>query len=165
MSFEERLLDELKRDAVLRDVARVPVRRRVVRRGLLAGAVCAAVAVGWAVLPTSSDSAAYAVEKNSDGSVTLSVKEAGGEEVALRLVSVPEEIRRGGMAVDVASGTCADDPGDPMPEWVENTTGPDKAVRKYLAWKVTLKSEGVAPYVVWVREDDGKFVPCVPDKS
>ena len=166
--FEERLLGELKRDAALRGAAQVAPRKRVftVPRVLVTGVACVAVAVGWAVLPgapSSSESAAYDVQKHADGSVTLKVKE-WGDEVALHLVAVPEQIARGGMAVDVASGTCADDPGDPMPEWVENTSGPDKAVRKYLAWKVTLRSKGVQPYVVWVREDGGKLVPCTPDR-
>jgi len=163
--FEERLLGELKRDAALRGVAQVAARRRVftLPRMLAAGV---ALALGWVLLPgapSSSESAAYAVQKHADGSVTLRVKE-WGDEVALNLASVPDQIARGGMAVDVASGMCADDPGDPMPDWVENTEGPGKAVRKYLAWKVTLRSKGVAPYVVWVREDEGKLVPCTPDQ-
>ncbi|MET8982906.1 hypothetical protein ABZX85_45765 [Streptomyces sp. NPDC004539] len=165
--FEERLLGELKRDAALRGAAQVAPRRKVftLPRVLVAGVACVAVSVGWALLPgASSESAAYAVEKHSDGSVTLTVKE-WGDEVALNLASVPEQISRGGMAVDVASGMCADDAADPMPDWVENTSGPDKAVRKYLAWRVTLKSAGVEPYVVWVREDGGKLVPCVPSET
>ncbi|MFM9608033.1 hypothetical protein DF268_31410 [Streptomyces sp. V2] len=178
MTFEERLLEQLKQEAELRGAAQVPARRRAFTptRVLVAGAVCAAVSVGWVLWPgTSTQSAAYAVEKNADGSVTLSVKE-WGERVALNLKSVPEQISgSGGMAVDVASSTCASDPEEPMPDWVENTAGPDKAVRKHTAWKVTLRA-GESPrfeageprkvplaYVVYVHlTDDGKLVPCTP---
>ncbi|MER5431934.1 hypothetical protein [Streptomyces sp. NPDC002588] len=79
-TFEDRLLEELKREIELRGAtgaAPVPVRRRALtpRRVVLALAACAAVALAPVVMPGSpGGSAAYAVERHGDGSVTLTVK-------------------------------------------------------------------------------------------
>ncbi|MET9848726.1 hypothetical protein [Streptomyces ossamyceticus] len=80
-TFEDRLLGELRREIALRAADRTeeaPVRRGRVtpRRALVALAACA-VAAGVVVgMPTSTGgSQAYAVERNDDGTVTVSVQE------------------------------------------------------------------------------------------
>ncbi|MFD9117406.1 hypothetical protein [Streptomyces bottropensis] len=80
-TFEDRLLDELRREIALRaeDVPE-PVNRRTIttRRALVALAACVAAAGVVVALPSSTGGAqAYAVERNDDGSVTVSMKEIG----------------------------------------------------------------------------------------
>lgn len=89
-TFEDRLLDALKRE-VEQAAARPlkPVRRRVVtpRRAAFGLAACAAAATAGIVLPgTPGGSAAYAVEKHPDGTVTVTVNDLTldqGEQQAL----------------------------------------------------------------------------------
>ncbi|WP_330349858.1 hypothetical protein [Streptomyces sp. NBC_00582] len=80
-SFEDRLLAELTREIALREEAvTVPGPRRLLtrRRVSLALAACAvAAAVAIAVPGSAGGSRAYAVERHGDGSVTLTIKEAG----------------------------------------------------------------------------------------
>ncbi|MFI0816151.1 hypothetical protein ACH4TX_35590 [Streptomyces sp. NPDC021098] len=77
-TFEERLLDELKREVALRAAEAGPapsVARRLVtpRRVGFALAACGAAAAVAVALPGSSATPAYAVEKNPDGTVTLTL--------------------------------------------------------------------------------------------
>ncbi|MCX4234785.1 hypothetical protein ACH4Y0_00585 [Streptomyces sp. NPDC020707] len=90
-TFEDRLLDELKRELALRvedapvedspvvvpSVAEPSSRRRITtRRALVALAACAAAVGGAVALPASTGGAqAYAVERHEDGSVTVSLEE------------------------------------------------------------------------------------------
>ncbi|MEU1510703.1 hypothetical protein ABZ490_00835 [Streptomyces sp. NPDC005811] len=78
-SFEDRLLAELKREIELREEP-VPVpgpRRVLTRRRVSLGLAACAVAVAVAVPGSAGGSRAYAVERHGDGSVTLTLKEAG----------------------------------------------------------------------------------------
>jgi hypothetical protein len=74
MNFEERLLAELRAEAAVRGRARRP--RRVFRLTVAAaiGAACTLVAV---LVPavTGSPPAAYALARNADGSITVTIKE------------------------------------------------------------------------------------------
>ncbi|NUW35349.1 hypothetical protein HTZ77_28520 [Nonomuraea sp. SMC257] len=75
MSFEERLLMELKAEVAARGVER---RRRVTVRRLFAGAAVAGLAAAAAVavpLLTGTESPAYAVTKNTDGTIRVQIKE------------------------------------------------------------------------------------------
>ncbi|MFD9438294.1 hypothetical protein ACFWBR_19665 [Streptomyces sp. NPDC060006] len=79
-TFEDRLLDELKHEITLRADERpepAPRRRVTPRRALVTVAACA-VAAGVAVaLPSATGgSSAYAIERNPDGSVTLTMSES-----------------------------------------------------------------------------------------
>ncbi|MBN6051253.1 hypothetical protein JYK22_04855, partial [Nonomuraea sp. RK-328] len=75
MSFEERLLMELKTEVAARGAER---RRRVTVRRLFAGTAVAGLAAAAAVavpLLTGTESPAYAVTKNTDGTVRVQIKE------------------------------------------------------------------------------------------
>ncbi|MCC9709095.1 hypothetical protein E4N62_29920 [Streptomyces sp. MNU76] len=78
-TFEDRLLDELQREIALRaeDVPVPVIRRRITpRRAFVALAACVAAAGVVTALPSSTGgSQAYAVERNGDGSVTVTMKE------------------------------------------------------------------------------------------
>ncbi|WP_327312185.1 hypothetical protein [Streptomyces sp. NBC_01235] len=92
-TFEDRLLDELKKEIELREAGtcrtgpsevgsgrgrkRASVRRLLVpRRIAFVAAACAVAWLGVAVVPGSpGDSAAYAVERHGDGTVELTVKD------------------------------------------------------------------------------------------
>ncbi|WP_371660467.1 hypothetical protein [Streptomyces sp. NBC_00280] len=86
--FEERLLEELKREIGLREAlstevdtggrgTNTSVRRLLTpRRIALAAATCAVAGLAAALVPgTPADSVAYAVESHGDGSVTLTIKD------------------------------------------------------------------------------------------
>ncbi|GAA3154136.1 hypothetical protein [Nonomuraea roseoviolacea] len=75
MSFEERLLMELKAEVAARGAEH---RRRMTVRRLFAGAAVAGVAAAAAVavpLLTGTESPAYAVTKNTDGTIRVQIKE------------------------------------------------------------------------------------------
>jgi len=78
--FEDRLLDELKREVVLRAATAGPAataHRRVVtpRRAALALAACGAAAALAVALPGSGTAPAYAVDTHPDGTVTLTLED------------------------------------------------------------------------------------------
>jgi hypothetical protein len=94
MSFEERLLMELKSEIVSRQVSR----RRTIGRRLFAGAAAAGLAAAAAVavpLLTGTESPAYALTKNSDGTVVVQIKEfrdADKLESDLKKMGVPADV-------------------------------------------------------------------------
>ncbi|MFM9588846.1 hypothetical protein ACKI1J_07695 [Streptomyces scabiei] len=107
-TFEDRLLDELRREIALRaeDVpAPVPAVRRTLttRRALVALAACAAAAGVVVGLPSSTGgSSAYAVERNGDGTVTVSMEDillSGDDQEELKELS--ERLRAEGIGVTV----------------------------------------------------------------
>ncbi|MDX2601396.1 hypothetical protein PV379_16030 [Streptomyces caniscabiei] len=108
-TFEDRLLDELRREIALRaeDVPEPePVIRRTLttRRALVALAACAAAAGVVVVgLPSSTGgSSAYAVERNEDGTVTVSMEDillSGDDQKELKELS--ERLRAEGIGVTV----------------------------------------------------------------
>ncbi|KRV46416.1 hypothetical protein AQ490_10910 [Wenjunlia vitaminophila] len=100
-TFEDRLLTELQMEVELgRDDRPQPARRMVTaRRAGMVLAVCAGMAVAGAVFPGSTSTPAYAVEKNPDGTVTLSINELMlPMESQDRLVV---ELRRAGLAAEI----------------------------------------------------------------
>lgn len=107
-TFEDRLLDELRREIALRaeDVPEPePVIRRTLttRRTLVALAACAAAAGVVVGLPSSTGgSSAYAVERNEDGTVTVSMEDillSGDDQKELNELS--ERLRAEGIGVTV----------------------------------------------------------------
>ncbi|MFG1964059.1 hypothetical protein [Nonomuraea sp. NPDC049028] len=130
MRFKEQLLMELKTEIAARNTAR----RVVVRRRLLAGAAVAAMAAAAAVaVPflTGSETPAYAVTKNGDGSVTLKITEFRNPD------QVEKDLATAGVTADVSyvkPGTrCAPGRGDADfgPSFSkEEITSKDPAVQK-----------------------------------
>ncbi|NGO14174.1 hypothetical protein G5C60_42925 [Streptomyces sp. HC44] len=112
-TFEDRLLDELKREIERREpkpnpcAPSAPSARRLVtpRRIALAATACALAGLAVVFVPGSAaDSKAYAVEGNGDGSVTLTIKDQDiGIEAQLELAS---QMRPWGIQVKVVAPTC-----------------------------------------------------------
>ncbi|HUR02141.1 MAG TPA: hypothetical protein VM347_06365 [Nonomuraea sp.] len=109
MKFEEHVLMELKAEIVARNKAR----RQLVRRRLLTGGAVAAIAAAAAVaVPflNGSETPAYAVTKNSDGTITLKINEFRDPD------QVEKDLAAVGVTADVSyvkPGTrCAPDRGD-----------------------------------------------------
>ncbi|MFF7261449.1 hypothetical protein ACFZCL_14330 [Streptomyces sp. NPDC008159] len=131
-TFEDRLLGELQREIALRAADRTeeePVLRRRVtpRRALVALAACA-VAAGVVVgMPSSTGGPqAYAVERNDDGTVTVSMEDIGlsGDE----LKGLSERLRADDISVTVdrpRDGFVCDHPrGDAyQPGWIRESSG------------------------------------------
>ena len=97
--FEERLLTELRGLVTERPAARPAPRpgwrRRLVATGTVAAALAVAAGVGVPLL-TGGGTAAYAVTKNDDGSVTVSVSslaDAAGLEQKLRDAGIPAAVQ------------------------------------------------------------------------
>ncbi|WP_405726998.1 hypothetical protein OG607_23865 [Streptomyces sp. NBC_01537] len=109
-TFEDRLLDELLREVALASGDRPqPVRRRVtLRRTALALAACAAAAVTVVLLPGGGATAAYAVEKNADGTVTVTGEEFGDPQ------QLQDDLRAAGL--DATVDRLVDDQGTCMRE-------------------------------------------------
>ncbi len=132
--FKNALLDELVTYARQSAPAGRSVRSRRVQRiriGSLAGAGAAmvAAAVAVSVIGPTGQPAAYAVEKNDDGTVTVTFRELGHAADAtrdLRAAGVPAQVVR--LA---APGSCATtESGEPLP------TGPAQAG----AWSIQMPS-------------------------
>lgn len=105
MTFEERLLAELKARVAER-AATARAARRPYRRRLLLGVAVAAVAVAAGVTPfTGTDSPAYAISRNADGTVTVRINEFRHPE------RLEADLRRQGVRTDIsylrAGRTCA----------------------------------------------------------
>ncbi|MDT0570702.1 hypothetical protein RM704_25130 [Streptomyces sp. DSM 3412] len=123
-TFEDRLLDELRREIALRgeDGPEPVVRRRITpRRAVVALVACVAAAGAVVALPSSQGgSSAYAVERHEDGSVTVSMRDivlSGDDKRELR-----ERLRADGISVTVdrpRSGyACAQPRGEAyQPAW------------------------------------------------
>jgi hypothetical protein len=110
--FKNALLDELVAYTQRPEESARPERsrrRRVVRLGSLAGAGVAAAVAAFAVVPTGQEAAAYEVDNNPDGTVTVTFRELGHAVEAtrdLRAAGVPAQVVR--LA---APGSCATTPG------------------------------------------------------
>ncbi|MFD1542447.1 hypothetical protein [Nonomuraea guangzhouensis] len=109
MNFKEHMLMELKAEIVARNKAR----RQLVRRRLLAGGAVAAIAASAAIavpLLTGSETPAYAVTKNTDGTITLKINEFRNPD------QVEKDLDKLGVTADVSylkPGTrCADGRGE-----------------------------------------------------
>ncbi|QFQ99776.1 hypothetical protein F9278_30565 [Streptomyces phaeolivaceus] len=129
-TFEDRLLDELQREIALRaaDVPEPVIRRTITtRRALVALAACVAAAGVVVALPSSTGGApAFAVERNGDGSVRVSMGEIvlGGDDKR----ELAERLRAEGVHVSVdkpRSGfVCAQPRGEMYPlRWTDGSSG------------------------------------------
>ncbi|MGW3955721.1 hypothetical protein ACWEKM_33510 [Streptomyces sp. NPDC004752] len=136
MTFEDRLLSELKREVVLRaaadPVAAAPASRRVVtpRRACLALAACGTAAAVAVALPGSGTTPAYAVGTTPDGTVTLTLQDitlSGPQQqdlvrdlrkagVRTQVNEVPSGQRCATAVDDLAGQIIAVDPGPGAPE-------------------------------------------------
>ncbi|WFB08232.1 hypothetical protein LRS74_15095 [Streptomyces sp. LX-29] len=98
-TFEDRLLAELTSEMRLDSAIRTePVARRrlvTVRRAALGLAACGAAAAGAVALPGPATTSAYAVEKHSDGTVTVSVEDASFSPEQQR--GLARELRKAGV--------------------------------------------------------------------
>ncbi|MFH8368197.1 hypothetical protein [Streptomyces sp. NPDC018031] len=104
--FEDRLLAELTCEVERRAAERpepVPVRRTVARRGAGWGlAACGAAAAVVVALPGSPGaSPAYAVEKNADGTITVSIEDVSLSEAEQR--ELADELRAAGVAAHISA--------------------------------------------------------------
>jgi hypothetical protein len=131
-TFEDRLLGELQREIALRAADRTeeePVLRRRVtpRRALVALAACAVAAGVVVALPSSTGgSQAYAVERNDDGTVTVSM-----EDIQLsvdELKGLSERLRADDISVTVDKPSdghvCAHPRGEAyLPGWIREFSG------------------------------------------
>lgn len=103
-TFEDRLLAELQGEIERREAdSSLPAARRRVftgRRLALAAAACAVAGLAVVLVPGSpTDSPAYAVERNDDGSVTLTLDDLGLSDHAQR--ELAERLRTDGIHVDI----------------------------------------------------------------
>ncbi|MBD9702713.1 hypothetical protein [Streptomyces caniscabiei] len=138
-TFEDRLLGELQREIALRAEERPEpvIRRRITpRRAVVALAACvAAVGVVVALPSSTGGSQAYAVERNDDGSVTVSMKEiilSGDDKRELA-----ERLRAEGIQVSIdrpRSGfVCAQPRGEMYsPRWSFEGSGDVMVERPYV---------------------------------
>ncbi|MFF4270175.1 hypothetical protein [Streptomyces sp. NPDC001536] len=170
-TFEDRLLAELQGEIERREAdSSVPVARSRVfmgRRLALAAAACAVAGLAVVLVPGSpADSPAYAVERNGDGSVTLTLKDLEPTLESQR--ELAERLRPSGIHVDIqnldARHVCRQPRGEQLPE--------GKPVHPGEAWRITLhpgdsvafenhedtsgKTRAVAFYAV-----EGTIEPCV----
>ncbi|GGX94550.1 hypothetical protein [Streptomyces fructofermentans] len=186
-TFEDRLLDELTREILLRPdrpPQPAPRRRAAPRRALVALAACTAVAGVVVALPSATGgSEAYAIEHNPDGSVTLRLGELAPpsaqqqKEVAERLraagVHVSIDNPRSGyvcaqprgrsVLVDVVK-TPSGDPDDPGETWrFTMTLHPGDT----LAWENPQPVKGGVSAASSIYASRGKMKPCreVPVKA
>ncbi|MFI6486151.1 hypothetical protein [Streptomyces sp. NPDC050564] len=189
-TFEDRLLDELKREIELREAgvcetgsaevatggkANASVRRLFTpRRIAVAAAACAVAGLAAVVVPGSpAASKAYAVERHGDGSVTLTVKDQDIDVDAQR--ELARQLRPNGIQVTVnvlAPGyICEHDP----VLWGINKQG-DRVPVLTLQWnrEITLRPGNVLvfdnlrgnpqPHRVNAYAAKGEVKPCVPVK-
>jgi hypothetical protein len=142
MNFEDRLLAELKAEVVARGLRAMPVRRRTAARRRLTGGAIAGVAALVAILmPTvgGSEGTAYAVTRNADGSITVTIK-------ALRDADrLERELAENGARTDITylpqhmrcagdlRGVSADPPPMPPPRPFPKIKTPSQAYREMLA--------------------------------
>ncbi|MET7461453.1 hypothetical protein [Nonomuraea sp. NPDC005501] len=174
MSFEERLLMELKAEVAARGVEH---RRRVTVRRLFAGAAVAGLAAAAAVavpLLTGTESPAYAVTKNTDGTIGIEIKEFRDAD------KLEKDLARLGVTADVTyvkPGTwCRRDRGRVVPgdKAAHVRAGGVDIEPRYIAKGQTLLLEftmneeqtsgPVKPQVLWQfsgRVIDGPVKPCV----
>lgn len=120
-TFEDRLLAELQGEIERREAVPAPaVRRRAItgRRLALAAAACAVAGLAVVLVPGSpAESPAYAVERNGDGSVTLTLDDMTLSTDAQR--ELAERLRADGIHVDIQNldgdHKCRRPRGEPIP--------------------------------------------------
>ncbi|MFD3504799.1 hypothetical protein ACFWWT_41455 [Streptomyces sp. NPDC058676] len=192
-TFEDRLLDELKREIELREAggcriepaelgtgegkAKTSVRRLFAARRV--AVVAAACAVAWlaagAVPGPSADSTAYAVERHGDGSVTLTVKDQTiGVEAQRELAG---KVRPWGIEVTIdvlAPGyVCERSKVTPLVA-VDRQGNPVPLIPIKASWDMTLRRGNVLafentkgdsrPRAVELYRTKSEAEPCVPLK-
>ncbi|MFE2064957.1 hypothetical protein ACFXDH_21615 [Streptomyces sp. NPDC059467] len=179
-TFEDRLLDELKREVVLRAAEAGPMTaapRRVAvvtpRRVGLALAACGAAAAAAVALPGSGTTTAYAVESHPDGTVTLTL-----DDITLSLPEQRDLVRKLGDAGvhtqvnEVPSGMRCPIPRNLEPGGqviaVDPGPGAPEDTQKPLPWHRTLhRGDTVridnAPHGVAYTFVRGKLSPCKPE--
>ncbi|NNN34709.1 hypothetical protein HLK59_30990 [Streptomyces sp. S3(2020)] len=161
-TFEDRLLAELQGEIERRETdSSVPAARRHVftgRRLALAAAACAVAGLAVVLVPGSpTETPAYAVERNGDGSVTLTLDDLGLSEHAQR--ELAERLRADGVHVDIQNldrdHQCRRPRGEAVPGNFDlesalsgGSKSPEKAERvereardlasRLGAWKITL---------------------------
>jgi hypothetical protein len=141
MSFEDRLLAELKTEVAARAARGEPVRRRAFGlRRLTGGAIAGVAALAAILMPTfvGSEGAAYAVTRNADGSMTVTIKELrDGDELERDLAEngartdityLPQHMR---CTADLR-GIRADPPPPPPPRHPTKITASSEAYREML---------------------------------
>ena len=184
-TFEDRLLDELKREIELREADAgegrpdPSVRRRFTpRRIAVAAAACAVIGLASVLVPGSpADSTAFAVERRGDGSVSLAVKDQGVDiedqrELAKRLRPLGIEV-----TIDVlAPGyVCERSKFTPFPVAAVDRHGNRVPVIPIQAsWDMTLRRGNVLafentrgdsrPRAVELYKTKSEAEPCVPMK-
>jgi hypothetical protein len=141
MNFEDRLLAELKTEVAARAARGEPVRRRAFGlRRLTGGAIAGVAALAAILMPTfvGSEGAAYAVTRNADGSMTVTIKELrDGDELERDLAEngartdityLPQHMR---CTADLR-GIRADPPPPPPPRHPTKITASSEAYREML---------------------------------
>ncbi|MEE1803594.1 hypothetical protein PUR57_33845 [Streptomyces sp. JV176] len=188
-SFEDRLLDELKREIELRQAGMPGIRvaeggmgeggvnasarrRFTPRRIVLVAAACVVAGLAAVLVPGApADSTAYAVERHGDGSVTLTVKDQQiGVEVQRGLA---RRLRSNGIQVTVnvlAPGYICE--ADPLLWAVDKQGERVPVLTVQLNRDITLRPGDVlvfdnrggdsAPHRVNVYATEGEVEPCVP---
>jgi len=153
--FEDRLLAELQGEIALREadaaraaeVAAEPAPNRRVftpRRLAFAGVGCAAAALAVVLAPGSpAQSTAYAVERHSDGSVTLTLEDIAISRDAQQ--ELAERLRADGIHVDIQNldgdHKCRRPRGESLPgnfDGESASAGGAELASRLDAWKVTL---------------------------
>ncbi|MCT9083145.1 hypothetical protein [Streptomyces fulvoviolaceus] len=170
-TFEDRLLAELQGEIERREatVPAPPAGRRLLtgRRLALAAAACAVAGLAVVLVPGSpADSPAYAVERHSDGTVTLTLKDLNPDLDDQRALA--ERLRSSGINVDIENHdgdhVCQQPRGESLSE--------GEPVRQGDIWKVTLqrgdsvafenrKDSGGHAWVLNFYAIKGKVEPCV----
>ncbi|MFF7644363.1 hypothetical protein [Streptomyces canus] len=176
-TFEDRLLVELRGEIERRESAPAPATRRALltgRRLALAAVVCAAAGLAVVLSPgTPAGSAAYALERHEDGTVTLTANEQYIDVEDQR--ELARELRPNGIEVEVQilrpGYGCK---GDTV-LWAHTSEGGVVPLFT-LQWarKITLHrgnvlvfvnfNDGVAPHKVDVYPTETDVEPCVPVK-
>ncbi|MFE6826666.1 hypothetical protein [Streptomyces sp. NPDC057690] len=194
-TFEDRLLDELKREIELREAGihragpstaepggggtRASARRLFTPpRIAVVAAACAVAWFGAAAVPGSSSySAAYAVERHGDGTVTLTVKDQSIDVAAQRELATRVSAWGIEVTIDVlAPGyVCERSKFTPFPVWAVDRHGNRVPVIPIKAgWDLTLhrgnvltfeNMEGMSrPRAVELYSTRSQAEPCVPMK-
>ncbi|MFH8469291.1 hypothetical protein [Streptomyces sp. NPDC017991] len=143
-TFEDRLLDELKREITLRAdelPAPAPRRRVAPRRAVIALAASTAVAGALIALPSATGgSSAYAIERQPDGSIVLNMLDQVGLFEEDQQKELAERLRAEGIHVSIdtprAGYVCAEPRGrNLLPETMKGSVDGDDSAGEF---KVTL---------------------------
>lgn len=144
-TFEDRLLDQLKQEIGRTAVSSpTPVRRRIVtpRRVALGLAACGAAAAVGVVLPsTQGNSAAYAVEKHSNGAITVTVNDISLNQAEQQALAA--KVRAAGVRASIQNpdkGFMCGDPGGKLIDYMMYAVPPEAVPPgEEKSWSVTLQ--------------------------